>query len=536
MLYSPIQPRLSSWVGGVSDRIKVGVFSPNDPRPWVREENISLMLSHEASLIKVLRENGVEVVRGGEGLPRMDQVAWNTSLVREHVRRIARGRPDVLIVNQGSWTFPYDSVDAVKAFMNETGGIARVVMFSYKDTKVPGLVAGMAAGGGLRRIGVPFVQCYGIIDKDPKVSGQLMHLLSFYKARSRSAEAVRRAIAALRRQKYLALGGMSLKMPTTTADVDQWQKLFGVTYEALDQSELLVRASKLVGWSGKPGESGYKVRDTRVRKALKFIVDEKHGKLDFSREKLRSLGKFVYQLSIYYAMLDICGEYGATFAGVKCQDELSSRDCTACLASAFLSNDVGPDGKRKRVIPVACENDMDSALTQLMMHLLTGKPAGFGDFRDVEDGVLTIANCGQHPPYFFGAPDGDPVEKLDSVEYMGQEIFYAAGGASVRGRTPGGHTMTVARLARENLRYQLIATVIKTIDVEPDEHERYNSSWPLIRGKIPIPDEILIGVWPCNHLGFTYRDLTPQLAEMAHRLDIGFRIYDSTGREHFKPS
>ncbi|GAI80985.1 unnamed protein product, partial [marine sediment metagenome] len=26
----------------------------------------------------------------------------------------------------------------------------------------------------------------------------------------------------------------------------------------------------------------------------------------------------------------------------------------------------------------------------------------FGDFRDVEDGILSIVNCGQHPPYFFG--------------------------------------------------------------------------------------------------------------------------------------
>jgi L-fucose isomerase len=523
-------------VVGVPDRIKVGVFSPNDPRPWVREENIDLMLSHEASLIKVLRQKGVEVVRGGDGLPKMDQIAWNTSLVREHIRRIAKAKPDTLIVNQGSWTFPYDSVDAVRAFESETGDIARVVMFSYKDTKVPGLVAGMAAGGGLKRIGVPFAQCYGVIDEDPKVSAQLMHLLNFHKARSRSVDAARRVIRELRRQKYLALGGMSLKMPTTTADVDQWQKLFGVTYEALDQSELLVRASRMVAWRGKPGESRYKIRDGRIRQALKFIVDGKHGKLDFSREKLRSLEKFAYQLSIYYAILDICGEYGATFAGVKCQDELSSRDCTACLASAFLSNDIGPDGKKKKVIPVACENDMDSALTQLMMYLLTGKPAGFGDFRDVEDGVLTIANCGQHPPHFFGAPDDDPVKNLDAVEYMGQEIFYAAGGASVRGRTPGGYPMTVARLGRENLRYQLVSTVIQTIDVKPGEHERYNTSWPLIRGKIPIPDEVMINVWPCNHLGFAYGDLTPQLAEVAHRLDIGFRIYDSAGREHFKPS
>jgi L-fucose isomerase-like protein len=119
---------------------------------------------------------------------------------------------------------------------------------------------------------------------------------------------------------------------------------------------------------------------------------------------------------------------------------------------------------------------------------------------------------------------------------MGQEMYYAAGGSSVRGRTPGGEIMTVARLARENLRYQLIATVIETVNIPPDEHEKYTYSWPIIKGKIPIKDEVLIDVWPCNHLGFTYGDFTPHLVEMAHRINIGYRVFDANGREHYKPS
>ncbi|RLI09334.1 hypothetical protein DRO42_04425 [Candidatus Bathyarchaeota archaeon] len=514
--------------------MKVGVFSPNDPRPWVREENIEHMLRQEKLLIDALLGAGVEVVRGGEGLPRMDQIAWNTRLVREHVKRIADESPDALIVNQGSWTFPYDSVDAVKAFMAETGDIARVVMFSHKDPKVPGLVAGMAAGGGLTRIGVPYYHVFGDIQNDPRVLEELLAVLRFYGRRAEAADAARRVIHRLRGQKYLALGGMSLKMPTTTADVDQWQKLFGISYEALDQSELLVRAWRMVEWAGRPGESEYRILDDRLRRAADYL--RSHGRIDLSREKLRSFSKLVYQLSLYYAGLDLVDEYDITFAGVKCQDELSSRECTACLLAAFLSNDVGPDGEAKPVIPVACENDMDSALTQLLMYLLTGQPAGFGDFRDVEDGILTIMNCGQHPPYFFGGPEMESKAKLDLVEYMGQEIFYAAGGSSVRGRTPGGHLMTIARLGRENLRYRLVATVIETVEVDPAEHERYNASWPLIKGRIPMSDEEIISVWPCNHLGFAYGDLTPELAEVAHRLDIGFTIYDRDGRRYQKPT
>jgi L-fucose isomerase len=261
-------------------KIKVGVFSPNDPRSWVREDNIGLVLQHEESLVDALKKEGVIVVRGGEGLPKMDQIAWNTELVRNHIKNIAQEKPDILIINEGTWTFPFDSVDAVKYYMDEVEDIARVVIFSYKDTHVPGLVAGMASGGGLSRIGIPYTLCYGMIDKDPKTLQNLMGRLEFYKKRAGSVDTVKRAIASLRRQKYLALGGMALRMPTTTADIDQWKKLFGITYEALDQSELVVRAQKMVKWAEKPGESEYQLLDNRLKGALEYLWEGKHGKFD----------------------------------------------------------------------------------------------------------------------------------------------------------------------------------------------------------------------------------------------------------------
>lgn len=514
--------------------MKVGLFSPNDARPWVREDNIDAMISQEKLVIEALKKAKVVVIRGGENHSKMDQIAWNTKLVQEHIKHIAEARPETLIINQGGWTFPWDSVDAVKRYAAETGDVPRVIMFSHKDPTVPGLVAGMAAGGGLNRIGIPFSHVFGDIKNDPNVIKQLFTILKFNERRATESEKAKRVITDLKYQKYLAMGGMSLKMPTTTADVDQWQKIFGLSYEALDQSEVLRRALLMVEWSGKPGEGRYKILDARLTKAADYI--QKHGNIDYSRPKLKEFAKIVLQLSLYYAGMDIAEEYAVTFAGVKCQDELSAQYCTACLMAAFLSNDVGPDGKPKKIIPVACENDMDSSLTQLIMHLATGKPAGFGDFRDVEGGVLYIVNCGQHPPYFFGGPEMDSVKKLDNVEYMGQEIFYDAGGSSVRGRTPGGHIMTVARLGRENLRYKLVASVIQTLPVEPEEHEKYNPSWPIIKGKIPMSDEELISIWPCNHLGFAYGDLTPVLAEIAHRLDIGYTIYDADGNKYSKPT
>jgi L-fucose isomerase-like protein len=527
----------------MKERIRAGVFSPNDNRAWVRSDNLDLMLRHEAFLIDALTANGIEVIRGGKGFAREDQIAWNRDLVVRQARRIAEAKPDVLILNQGSWTFPRDSVDAVDVYESTLRDVlqqnqpvpSRLLLFGYKDTQVPGLVALMAIAGALRTMGKSFQIAYGRIDEDEAALKDVLDKLRFFKRRALAAETVSGALARLPEQKYLQFGGESLRMPTATADPNLWQKLFKVSYDHRDQSEMVDRALAMVEWSGKPGESEFRIVDARVRGAVEY--KQKTGNFDFSRASLPSIHKFVMQVAMFYAARDIIKETGSTFCGIKCQDELSANICTACIATSYLGNEVAPDGSpQERIYPTSCENDMDTALTQLLLHLLSGRPAAFGDFRDVEDGTLTIVNCGQHPTYFYGTPEEPGQTKDLRAEFLGQEIFYAGGGASVRGRTPGGLQVTVARLGRENMRYYVAATVVETVDVDPTEHERYNVSWPVLRGKIPMSERALASMWPSNHLAFTFGDYTPHLVELAEQLGLGYRIVDAAGNEHGRPS
>jgi L-fucose isomerase-like protein len=86
------------------------------------------------------------------------------------------------------------------------------------------------------------------------------------------------------------------------------------------------------------------------------------------------------------------------------------------------------------------------------------------------------------------------------------------------------------------MRYYLAGMVIETVDVSPREHERYNFSWPILRGKIPMDERALTVMWPSNHLAFTFGDLTPHLVELAEQLGIGYRVIDAYGNEHYRPS
>jgi L-fucose isomerase-like protein len=177
-----------------------------------------------------------------------------------------------------------------------------------------------------------------------------MSKLRFFKRRAHAAESVAAAIGRLPEQKYLQFGGESLRMPTATADPNLWQKVFKVSYDHLDQSEIVNRALAMVRWSGKPGESDYEIVDERVKAAVEY--KEKTANFDFSRDKLPSIHKFVLQVAVFYAARDIIEQAGATFAGIKCQDELSANLCTACIATSYLGNDVAPDGSpQERVTP-----------------------------------------------------------------------------------------------------------------------------------------------------------------------------------------
>lgn len=524
--------------GDNMSRIRVGVISPNDERPWVREASDKTILGYQQMLVDALEAEGVEVIEGKEGLAEADQVVWDTRIVKKQICRIVDADVDALIISMGDWTWPCDSRDAVQLLGEYMRGlehdIARVLFFCYKAPEAPGLVSGMAAGGALRRIGIPYKLVFGKIDKDPEVTREIMEILEMFHRRKEVAQVAQDAVNKLKGEKYLSLGGSCMKMATGTADFDQWSKVFGITYDCLDQSELTRRAQPMADWEGKPGHSKLiKINDPRVEEALEY--QKAHATFDLSRASLSSYDKFIYQLTYYYAAIDLVEEQECQFMGIKCQDELSGHECTQCVAAAFLNNNTGPEGKAKYTTPVACENDMDSSLTQLILkHLNNEQPAGFGDFRDIEDNILAVVNCGQHPPYFFGTPDETDEEKLSRIEYMGQEHYYRAGGATVKGRTPGGQVMTFARLHRENLRYGLVGMVVTTIQPNVEDHKKYSESWPIIYGKTPISDREVIDLWPCNHLGFTYGDLSAELIEFAERVGIGYTVVDAKGNVYKK--
>ncbi len=527
-------------------RIRVGVFSGYDPRPWVMKESaegdIAILDRFVGSLE---RAGGYDVVYPGKKLKGHDRLCYTMDLVDRYAREFAERGVDVLINVHQTWTFPQISEKVITSFIHKARKrdprfVPRIVVASIQDTQVPGMVSGMATGGALAQIGLPYAHVYGDFDS-PEFMGRLAQEIGFFGRMAAAHGTVRDVVDNLHREHVLEFGSFSLRMPTTRINHEEVTARWGITFENLDQQVFLDRAFEMLDWGGCAGASPVTgIRDRRVARVVKDLYDRHPEKFSAVAGRTVPRDTFALQVACYYATADIARERGAGAVTIKCQDECSSRYATCCIATSFLGNDRDPAGAAKEILPASCETDLPTLLSQLFLSRISGKPAGFGDFRYVKtDGdktVLAVVNCGQHPVYYANHESKDFTTKLANTEFPGQEHFYAAGGAAVRMRSAGGQEVTLARLGVENGRLYLAATVMDTYDVDVSRHRAYNEAWPIIEGYVPVTDRVLCRQWPSNHLGFVYGNYLPHVTELAEQLGIGYTIWDRDGRESHKPS
>lgn len=543
-------PRASSAVARrrvASSRPRIGVFAGYDPRPWVMRDCADHDIAVLEGLISRLAATGAyDVVFPGATRSGWDKLCHTTALCEQYASEFAAAQVDGLLNVHPTWTFPQTSQKVVAAYAqkikaHDATARPRLCMVSIQDTTVPGMVSGMATGGSFNQNGEAFVHVYGDFDS-PATLQELRAALDMFGRRAAAADTVRGVVDGLHKLHAIEFGSFSLQMPTTRIDQEELTRRWGITSESLDQQVFLDRAFAMFDWAGEPGRSPIaKILDRRVEQAVRRTFDEHPEKFRVLRDREVPRDKFALQVAMYYATFDIAQEKGAGAITIKCQDECSGKYATCCMATSFLGNDVDPLGKPKPIIPTSCETDLPTMYSQFLLKELAGKPAGFGDFRYVKTDrqgrtLLAIVNCGQHPVYYAGRETDAVAQKFAQTEHPGQEHFYAAGGASVRMRTAGGQDVTVARLGVENGRLYLVATLLQTIDVPTSRHAKYNPSWPILEGHVPVSDKVLGKRWPSNHLGFVYGDHVAALIELAERMGIGYWIWDRGGTEYWKPS
>jgi len=367
-----------------------------------------------------------------------------------------------------------------------------VLLLGNARPETSSLVGMLGAGGSLDQIGRAHVRVF-----DHHTPEGRRKVGAFVKAAS--------ALSRLRGQTCGLFGGRSLGIFTASADPAQWQKLFGVDMQYVDQLEIPALAEQLPCAEVEP----------HLHWLVSRVGSVRYGE-NFSPEKLEK------QVRSYLATRKLVEQHGFDFIGVKCQPEMSDGYVTQCVAH-MLVNGIEDAGGPKPAMVHACESDADGALTMQILHLLSGgQPVALMDVRwyDAGQGVWTLANCGAVPAALCACA-ADP-SGLSQIHAQPHAFGRGGGGAFPGTVTPG--PVTLARLCRKDGQYWMSIAPAEVVKADPQLAERTTPAFPKAFVRFAAGQEFL-AEYGSNHIHLVTGDLTEELIALCGMAGIPWKLW-----------
>ncbi|MGH8875844.1 MAG: L-fucose/L-arabinose isomerase family protein [Stackebrandtia sp.] len=440
---------------------RIGVISISDGRPYVLESVTDYVSGYEDKLVHQLEQAGHEVVRGREHVT-SNVVA--TSVARE----VAAAGVDLTVLHFAVWAFPHFTALVAGQIPGP------LTLMSTIDPTQPGMVGMLASGGTLDQIGRAHSRVWG----DTADAGLIESI-------GQQAQAAA-AVASLRGSTFGRIGGRPMGMYTTVANLDQWQRDFGIDVEEIDQLEIVRRADA--------ADSGEK---RRGREWLERLATVHYDGKKLTPEILER------QIGSYLAMRELIDEHNLDFTGIKGQPELTQYFATMDIAEALLNDPYDWNGPKQPHI-CATEADMDGALTMRLLNQVSGTPVLFADIRHyhADRDVWDMCNSGQHATWYAARSD-DPAENLAKVNLYPEVFFFPAGGASVQHIAAPGE-MTIARLTRLDGKYRMQLMRGDFLEFDSDVNtelvQRSTPEWPHAWARLDTPASTFQSRFGANHI------------------------------------
>lgn len=464
-------------------KYRVGILTMSDAREHLHTLQFDMNMRYQELLSRRLEETGlVETVCGS--MP----IHSNAEAKRE-AAALKAANVEMTIFAYSIWCYPQFSVVA----SNDAPG--PYLLFSNLHPSECGMVGMLAASGALNQVEKVHFRAWGDANDDA-VIGNLLNKI-------RACCSVNR----LRGLTYGSFGGRPMGMYTTVANRADWQRLFGIDVEDLEQYDIK-----------RYGEMAEQEEVTRARKWLeeKCRVVAYDGKA-LTPETLEN------QIRSYCALRSIIKEKNLNFLGIKAHGDLTEWYCTMDIAEAFLNDNYDWNGPHEPVV-AATECDMDGALTMQLLKEISGDPVLFCDVRHYEASkdVWFFSNSGTSATYYAAHSD-DPDANLAQVDLLPESKDYPAGGAAVHYFSAPGH-VTMARFARRGNAYVL--TVVPAEIIRYDDAEMKclgdlaTPQWPMTFAKLSTSAEEFLRRYPCNHIHGVYGDYVEALRHVAEILSI----------------
>jgi L-fucose/D-arabinose isomerase len=473
----------------MNKKIKAGILTFSDGRKYIHDDLLRINQHYQNRLHQALESTGeVEVVAGRD-------IIWTPELARNEARRLAQCGCDLTIFNYAIWSFPHLAAIASKFAPGP------YLLFSNLNPSEPGMVAMLSNAGMMDQLNLPYHRIWGAIEE----AGVLQSVMAYIRAAG--------SLSRLKGQTYGLFGGRPLGMYTAVANLDQWNKIFGVDVEHIEQYDLLRYSER--------------VADQRVEAGFRWL--EKHvGEIKYDGKALTP-EKLKLQIRSYHAFQMIIEERQLDFIGTKAHGDLTDWFVTMDVAEAFLNDPYDWEGCHTPIV-AATEADMDGALTMQILKHLSSEPVLFADIRhyDAKDEVWYFANSGTHATY-FACRSHDPIENLKKVTFWPEVSYYPAGGASVQ-YFAGEGTMTMARLARKNGKYWLAIVPCEFVEfplaVMKAKAATTTPEWPHAFARLRVPPEDFLSTYPCNHIHGVCGNWVVELLNIAKLLDVEAKVYE----------
>ena len=322
------------------EKIKVGLLTMSDGREYLHQDYIQLNMDYQRDIKEALESTGLFQVTAG------DVPIHSNEEAKREAMKLQKAGVEATIFNYTIWCYPQFTAVA----QNFAPG--PYLLFCNLHPSECGMVGMMAAAGTLEQLNVKFQKLWGSV-REPEVLNKMVDFL-------RAAAAVKR----LKGMTFGNFGGRPLGMYTAVANLEQWQKEFGIDVENVEQDDII--------------RAGETVTEEKVEHAFTWLESNvgsiEYDGLGLTPEKLK------LQIRSYYGLRKIIADKKLDFVGIKAHGDLTDRYVTMDIAEAFLNDPYDFDGPKEPIV-AATESDMDGALTMQLFKLLTGKPVLFADVR-----------------------------------------------------------------------------------------------------------------------------------------------------------
>jgi L-fucose isomerase-like protein len=311
---------------------------------------------------------------------------------------------------------------------------------------------------------------------------------------------------------YGAVGPRSMQMWNKISEAD-FLRYFGISREGFDGLRLARMAEKV------PEKRAQQAVDFLLRKGMDLRLGP-NPKKHLTREMV------VFQMKVYFALLELKEEFGLDFLGVQDQLDWTEHYPATDLALGILNNRLRPESDGQTVV-ASTEADDGAAVTMQLLKLVSGgQPVGFNDFRywDPGQGLYWLVNSGALAPFFaYGSHDS----LAGSWSERQPPMYFRQGGGtcSVVVRVPG--VVTWARFSYRNHKIYLAAgrglTDVPTDEQWKERSQKCDPEWPHWYLKLCGRIEWKLN---SNHPITVLGDYLADLKAVAEELGIPFECYD----------